>query len=114
LDRFNPETRTFRFGVEDQDREEAGRGLMIVRDLFAQNEHQLIILDEINTTTDLGMVEAEEVIGLIRSKPDGVEIIMTGRNCPDAYKEIADLVSEIRDEKHYLRDGIPAREGFDY
>jgi cob(I)alamin adenosyltransferase len=39
---------------------------------------------------------------------------MTGRNCPDAYKEIADLVSEIRDEKHYLRDGIPAREGFDY
>jgi len=114
LDRFNPETRTFRFGVEDQDVAEAARGLSIIRDLFERGEHDLVILDEINTTTHLGMVEAASVVELLLSKPRNMEIIMTGRNAPDAYKEIADLVSEIRDEKHYMKKGIGAREGFDY
>ena len=114
LDRFNTETRTFRFGVEDADRTEAQRGLLILRELFERNEHQLIILDEINTTTHLGMLDADDVLRLIQSKPEGVELIMTGRNCPDAYKEIADLVSEIRDVEHYIRKGVGARGGFDY
>lgn len=112
--RFNEETRTFRFGVEDLDVTEAARGLAIVRELFERDEHDLVILDEINTTTDLGMVETTVVIELLTSKPRNMEVIMTGRNAPDAYKEIADLVSEIRDEKHYMKKGIGAREGFDY
>jgi cob(I)alamin adenosyltransferase len=114
LDRFAPETEKFRFGVEDPDREEARRGLAIVRKLFERNEHDLIVLDEINTTTQLGMLEERVVIELLASKPRNTEIILTGRDCPDAYKEIADLVSEIRDVKHYFRNGMGAREGFDY
>jgi cob(I)alamin adenosyltransferase len=114
MERFNPETRKFRLGVEDSDCEEAKRGLGIVRELFDRNEHQLIVLDEINTTTHLGMLVVEEVLDVIRSKPADMEIIMTGRDCPQAYKEIADLVSEICDEKHYMAKGVPAREGFDY
>lgn len=112
--RFNTETRTFRFGVEDQDRQEAERGLTIVRELFRQNEHDLLVLDEINTTTHLGMLHEADVVNLIASKPDSMEIIMTGRNCPEAYIEIADLVSEVCDRKHYIRAGISARKGFDY
>jgi cob(I)alamin adenosyltransferase len=114
LDRFVPETDEFRFGVEDPDREEARRGLAIVRELFERNEHDLLVLDEINTTIHLGMLDEREAAELLLSKPESLEIILTGRNCPDAYKEIADLVSEIRDVKHYLRNGIGAREGFDY
>lgn len=114
LERFNPETRKFRFGIEDPDREEAKRGLGIVRELFDRNEHQLIVLDEINTTTHLGMLDIDDVLDIIRSKPEEMEIIMTGRDCPQAYKKIADLVSEICDEKHYMTKGVPAREGFDY
>jgi cob(I)alamin adenosyltransferase len=112
--RFNEETRTFRFGVEEPDRAEANRGLKIVRDLFERHEHDLVILDEINTTTHLGMVEAASVVELLSSKPRNMEVILTGRDCPEAYKEIADLVSEIRDVEHYIRRGVGAREGFDY
>jgi cob(I)alamin adenosyltransferase len=112
--RFNEDARTFRLGVEAPDREEARRGLAIVRELFERNEHDLVILDEINTTTHLGMLEERVVIELLASKPRNTEIILTGRDCPDAYKEIADLVSEIRDVKHYFRNGMGAREGFDF
>ncbi|MFA5129959.1 MAG: cob(I)yrinic acid a,c-diamide adenosyltransferase [Patescibacteria group bacterium] len=114
LDRIHPITNKFRFGVTEEDRAEAERGLDIVRDLFAKGEHQLIILDEINSTTDLGMLHVDRVVEVIKKKPDNVELILTGRNCPQAFIDLADLVSDVQLVKHYFYQGVKAREGLDF
>ncbi|MBD3251807.1 cob(I)yrinic acid a,c-diamide adenosyltransferase [Candidatus Uhrbacteria bacterium] len=112
--RFNEETRKFRFGVEEQDVQEGSRGLQILRDLYQQLKHDLIILDEINTSTNLGILKELEVLELIDAKPAPIELILTGRDCPESLMEKADLVSEVCSRKHYMMLGVPARKGLDY
>lgn len=114
LDRIDPTTSKFRFGVTDEDKVEAERGLAIVRGLLSRGEYALVILDEINSTVSLGMLNEADVLAVIKSKPDDVELILTGRNCPESFKEIADLVTEMMLVKHYFYHGVPAREGLDY
>lgn len=114
LDRIDPVTNKFRFGVTEEDRAEAERGLQIVRDLFGKGDHRLIVLDEINSTTDLGMLNPDHVVDVLRKRPDHVEVILTGRNCPESFKELADLVTDMTLVKHYFYKGVPARDGLDY
>lgn len=114
LDRIDPKTRKFRFGVTDEDRAEARRGLSIVRDLLSKHEHSLVILDEINSTVSLGMLPEDEVLAVIRSKPEDVELILTGRDAPTSFRALADLVTEMTLVKHYFYEGVKAREGIDY
>jgi cob(I)alamin adenosyltransferase len=114
LDRMNSATKKFRMGVSPEDKDEAERGLQIVRDLFARHEHQLVILDEVNTAVCLGMLTEADVLSVITSKPEDVELILTGRNCPESFKSIADLVTEMTLVKHYFYQGVEAREGLDY
>ncbi len=114
LDRIDPKTNKFRFGVTDEDRTEAERGLAIVRDLLSRHDHQLVILDEINSTVSLGMLNEADVLAVITSKPDDVELILTGRDAPASFRDLADLVTEMNLVKHYFYHGVPAREGLDY
>jgi cob(I)alamin adenosyltransferase len=114
LDRIDPKTGRFRFGVTPEDKAEAGRGLGIVRELFAAGCHDLVILDEINTTVSLGMLDESAARAVIATKPAGVELVLTGRNAPDSFREMADLVSEVTLVNHYFYRGVPAREGLDY
>jgi cob(I)alamin adenosyltransferase len=51
---------------------------------------------------------------LIRLKPDGVELVLTGRKIPEALYEQADLVTEMREIKHYYNAGVKARKGIEY
>jgi cob(I)alamin adenosyltransferase len=114
LDRIDPVTNKFRFGVTEEDRREGERGLGIVQELFRKNEHQLIVLDEINSSADLGIIDADRVLQIFNEKPPEVELILTGRNCPESFKEIADLVSDVQLVKHYFYHGVQARDGIDY
>lgn len=104
----------FRFGVLPEDKKEADRGLDIVRHLFGKAEYDLVILDEINSTVALGMLDENDVLEVIRTKPESLELVLTGRNAPNSFREIADLVTVMDADKHYLESGIPAREGLDY
>ncbi len=114
LDRIDPVTGRFRFGVTPEDKAEAERGLGIVRGIFANGEHGLVILDEINTTVTLGMLAEEDVLAVIRSKPAETELVLTGRDAPESFRELADLVSDVSLVKHYFYHGVPARFGLDY
>lgn len=85
---------------------------------YAYNEMKtekwdLLILDEVMAAITTGMVSLEDVLALVRSKPEGLEIVMTGRNAPDSLIEAADYVSEIREVKHPMRSGIAARRGIE-
>ena len=71
----------------------------------------LVVLDEINCAADYGLIPAGDVIEVLRRKPDGIEIVMTGRGAPGEFLEIADLVTEMREIKHYYAKGVDARIG---
>jgi cob(I)alamin adenosyltransferase len=61
----------------------------------------------------LGLISVEEVLGLIRGKRTGVELVLTGRNAHEAVMEEADLVTEMRQIKHYYEKGVKARRGIE-
>ena len=114
LDRIDPVTNQFRFGVTEEDKAEGTRGLELVKKLFADKAHHLIILDEINSSTELGIVAEEQVLALIDQRPKEIELILTGRNVPASFKERADLITEMTLEKHYFYQGVMARDGIDF
>jgi cob(I)alamin adenosyltransferase len=60
---------------------------------------------------DFGLLPVEEVLEVLRNKPAGMEIVLTGRGAPPAVIEIADLVTEMREVKHYYARGVDARVG---
>ncbi|MEM2118729.1 MAG: cob(I)yrinic acid a,c-diamide adenosyltransferase, partial [Candidatus Bathyarchaeia archaeon] len=74
----------------------------------------VVVLDEVNVAADLGLVEVEDVLGLVRKKPKHVELVLTGRNAPAAFVEVADLVTEMREVKHPFRKGVAARKGIEF
>jgi len=74
----------------------------------------LVILDEISNALYYGLLDADDVAGLIARRPPGVELVLTGRNMPEAILDMADLVTEMRMVKHPFQKGIAARHGIEY
>ncbi|MBI4281124.1 cob(I)yrinic acid a,c-diamide adenosyltransferase [Candidatus Uhrbacteria bacterium] len=114
LDRIDPVTGRFRFGVLPEDKREAERGLQVAQEWILSGTFDLVTLDEINTTVSLGILSEVSVLNLLRQKPRHVEIICTGREAPESFREAADLVTEMQLVKHYFYQGIPARKGLDF
>ncbi len=107
---------TFRSGVTDKDRAEARRGLDLVRSLLDEGRHDLIVCDEILASVTTGLIEpadVEAILDLHDGRQD-VEMVMTGRCHEEALFKRADLVTEMRNVKHYFDAGVKARRGFDY
>ena len=92
---------------------EIRKGFEYVRNLVKENKYDLLVLDEINHIIIKEFVSKEEIIEFIDSKPDTLEIVMTGRNAPDWLIERADLVTEMKCIKHPFEKGIPARVGIE-
>ena len=63
---------------------------------------------------NLHPIENEEVLNLLKTKPEEMEIILTGRYAPKELYEIADLVTEMNEIKHYYKIGVQARKGIEY
>ena len=55
----------------------------------------------------------DEIKFLIENKPETTELVLTGRNAPDELIELADLVTEMREVKHYFQKGVMARKGIE-
>lgn len=83
-------------------------------EMVRSGDYDMVILDEINVAVDFGLIKKEEVIELVESRPEGMEIILTGRYAPDEFIEIADLVTEMKEVKHFYRKGVQARKGIEY
>ncbi len=91
----------------------AQRGLGRVKEIFASNQHDVVIMDEANVAVSLGLFDVETLLETMDSKPPDVELIITGRNAPAAVIEKADLVSEVNAVKHYFQNGVKARIGIE-
>ena len=98
----------------DKDKEEIKKGWEIAKQAIQNHEYQLIILDEANIAIDLGILDVDEVVDVLKNKPDEMEIVLTGRNAHPKIVEIAHLVSKIEPVKHYWDTGIAARKGIEY
>ncbi|HHD15415.1 MAG TPA: cob(I)yrinic acid a,c-diamide adenosyltransferase [Euryarchaeota archaeon] len=99
---------------EKIDVELAGKGLSRARKVVLSGEYDLVILDEVNVAVDFGLITEESVLELIRSKPAHVELVLTGRYATEGIIEAADLVTEMREIKHFYNSGVEARKGIEY
>ncbi len=113
-DRIDPVTNKFDFSINEVDKSEAQRGMNEVEKAVTGGEYDLVVLDEINSTVDLGMVEAQSVLDVLAKKSPTVEVILTGRNPPQALVDLAHLVTEMKLQRHYFYSGVAARVGLDY
>ena len=77
-------------------------------------EYQLVILDEITYPMNWGWIDTGEVVETLRSRPEHVNVVLTGRDAPAELVEVADTVTEMRKVKHAYDRGVMARRGIDY
>ncbi len=89
-------------------------GLKRVRKIISLGIYDMVILDEINVALKLKLLKLEDVISLIKNTSKKTELVLTGRNAHPKIMKIADLVSEIKDRKHYYKKGIKARRGIEF
>ena len=78
-----------------------------------EKKYDLIILDEVCVSIYFGLIEKNDVLPFFENKPDNVELILTGRYCPEEFIEKADLVTEMKEVKHYYHDGVKSRRGIE-
>jgi len=93
--------------------DQAEQGLVKARDAMLSGQYDLVVLDEINVTIWFGLLTVKQVLEFLDQRPESVEIILTGRNAPQEFIQYADLVSEIKEVKHYYNQGILARDGIE-
>jgi cob(I)alamin adenosyltransferase len=84
------------------------------RALIRADHHRLVVLDEITYPVNWGWIDGDDVVATIRDRPSRVNVVLTGRDAPDALVAVADTVTEMRKVKHAYDRGIIAKKGIDY
>jgi cob(I)alamin adenosyltransferase len=97
----------------NEDIAEAIRGVEDARAALRSGEYGLVILDEINVAQSLGLITIDDVMSLVRDRHKMTELVLTGRNASDELMASADLVTEMRQIKHYFANGVKARKGIE-
>ena len=92
----------------------ANEAIKISREKIQSGKYDIIILDEINYAIKLGLIKVEDVIDLIKSKPEKLDLVLTGNYAVNEIIDLADLVTEMREIKHPFQKGIKARKGIDF
>lgn len=92
----------------------AQEGFKQVKKLIKSNKYDMIILDEINVVVDFNLIALDDVLKLIKEKPEKLEIVLTGRYANPKIIKIADYVTEMLEINHPYQKGVQARKGFDF
>lgn len=92
----------------------AERGLEKIKQVISRRKYDLVILDEVNVALHLKLLKLSAVVGLLKRSPKGVELVLTGRYAHPEILKLADLVSEIKERKHYFKRGVKARKGIEF
>ena len=97
----------------DEELGKARNGMFAAKEKMLSCDYALIILDEVIIAIYFKLIQLKDVIEFIKSKPSTVELILTGRYCPEELMELADLVTEMKEVKHYYQKGILTRKGIE-
>jgi cob(I)alamin adenosyltransferase len=91
----------------------AQEGLAKAGDAMLSGEYDIIVFDEITTAHYFHLISLEDMLAIIANKPEGVEVVFTGRYAPPEVIAAADLVTEMVEVKHYYQNGVEARDGIE-
>jgi cob(I)alamin adenosyltransferase len=97
----------------EEDIAAAQEGLARCWEAITSGQYQLVILDEVILAPVLRLFSLEELLAVIDARPDGVELVLTGRYAHPAILQRADVATEMRELKHYYRQGVLARTGIE-
>ena len=92
----------------------AKRGLAVARNMMLSGAYDLVVLDEANVADSLGYFGPDALVDLVLERPENVELVVTGRGASDTLTAVADLVTEMREVKHYYEEGVLARRGIEF
>lgn len=92
----------------------ARKGLEECKRVLKEGAYDIVILDELNIALHYELFPLEEVIEMIKNRKPHVEVVITGRNAPKELIELADLVTEMKEIKHYYNRGVEARKGIEF
>src|SRR5512139_635051 len=91
----------------------ARTGLERVRAVLAAGAHDLVVLDEANVAAAVGVIPTAELLALLDLRPEGTEVVLTGRSAPAELLERAELITEMQAVRHYFQAGVAARKGIE-
>lgn len=100
-------------GTKDEDKQQAQNGIEKAQAAIISGQYDLVVLDEINVALFLELIDLNQVLKLIKNKPKGLGLVLTGRYAPPEIIAKADSTYEMFQIKHYYNDGVPARLGIE-
>jgi cob(I)alamin adenosyltransferase len=92
----------------------AKEAFLFAKGVVDGGEFDVVVLDEVNVAVHLGLLDAKDVVELIKKKPKHVELVLTGRYALPEVVDLADLVTEMREIKHPFRKGFKPRKGIEF
>ena len=106
------------FTWETQDRERdikaAQTAWAASKEMITSGDYKMVILDELNIVLRYDYIPLDDVIATMKSKPEDLHVVITGRNAKDDLIEVADLVTEMTLVKHPFRGGVKAQVGIEF
>ena len=99
---------------KEDHQEIAKEAIRISNEKIQSGKYNIVILDEINYAVNLNLISLDDVLDLIKSKPENVDLVLTGNYAKEEVIEAADLVTEMKEIKHPFQKGIKAKEGIDF
>jgi cob(I)alamin adenosyltransferase len=100
--------------VKEEEKEQARQALLAASEAIFSGNYDIIVLDEVNLAAAWNLVDVDDIVELIKRKPEDVELILTGRYADAKLIELADLVTEMVEVKHPYERGVLSRQGIDY
>jgi cob(I)alamin adenosyltransferase len=98
----------------DEVRTAAEAGWKLVREKMENGRYAMLVLDEITYLLNDGFLDEKEVLTVLRARPSGMHVIITGRQASRALIDAADLVTEMKEVKHPFVSGAKALKGIEY
>ena len=95
------------------DIEIARKGIEKIKAAFTSGQYNVVIMEEANVAAKFGLLSVENILKIMDEKPKDVELVITGRGADFRIIEKADLVTEMKEVKHYFQKGVKARTGIE-
>ncbi len=97
----------------EDDIDSARKGIEKIYSILNLDVYDMLILEEANVAVACGLFSVETLADIISRKPDNMELVITGRGAHEKIMAIADLVTEMKEIKHYFQKGVSARKGIE-
>lgn len=98
----------------EEDRVAARKGLEAFRTILTEGQHDLVVMDELNIALYYKLFSVEDAIRTINCRAQHQELIITGRYAPQELLDLADLITEMKEIKHYYQKNLEARKGIEF